>query len=49
MRLALLDTGSALPSPTRLQTGAIIERGADTLLIDCGSGVTHRLAQAAVD
>ncbi|OYR86129.1 hypothetical protein DJ84_00775 [Halorubrum ezzemoulense] len=49
MRLTVLGTGSALPSPTRLQTGAIIERGGDTLLVDCGSGVTHRLAQSALD
>jgi ribonuclease BN (tRNA processing enzyme) len=49
MRLTVLGTGSALPSPTRLQTGAIIERGGDTLLVDCGSGVTHRLAQSALN
>ena len=49
MRVTVLGTGSALPSPTRLQTGAIIERGAHALLVDCGSGVTHRLAQAALD
>jgi Metal-dependent hydrolases of the beta-lactamase superfamily III len=49
MRLTLLGTGSALPSSTRLQTGAIAERGGDTLLVDCGSGVTHRLAQSVID
>jgi ribonuclease BN (tRNA processing enzyme) len=49
MCLTLLGTGSALPSPTRLQTGAIIERSGDTLLVDYGSGITHRLAQAAID
>ncbi|MDB9281512.1 MBL fold metallo-hydrolase [Halorubrum ezzemoulense] len=49
MRLTLLGTGSALPSPTRLQTGAIVERGGDTFLVDCGSGITHRLAQSAID
>jgi ribonuclease BN (tRNA processing enzyme) len=49
MQVTVLGTGSALPSPTRLQTGAIIERGGDTLLVDCGSGVTHRLAQSALD
>ena len=49
MRLTLLGTGSSLPSPTRLQTGAVIERGDDTLLIDCGSGVTHRLVQSDID
>ena len=49
MRLTLLGTGSALPSPTRLQTGAIVERAGDTLLVDCGSGITRRLAQATID
>lgn len=49
MRLTLLGTGSALPSPTRLQPGAVIERGDDTLLVDCGSGVTHRLLQSDID
>jgi ribonuclease BN (tRNA processing enzyme) len=49
MRITLLGTGSALPSSTRLQTGAIVERGGDTLLVDCGSGITHRLAQSAID
>jgi ribonuclease BN (tRNA processing enzyme) len=49
MRITLLGTGSALPSSTRLQTGAIVERGGDTLLVDCGSGIPHRLAQSAID
>ena len=49
MRLTLLGTGSALPSPTRLQTRAIVERGGDTPLVDCGSGVTHRLAQSDIN
>ena len=49
MRITLLGTGSTLPSSTRLQTGAIVERGGDTLLVDCGSGITHRLAQSAID
>jgi ribonuclease BN (tRNA processing enzyme) len=47
--VTVLGTESALPSPTRVQTGAIIERGGNTFLIDCGSGITHRLAQAAID
>lgn len=49
MRLNLLGTGSALPSLTRLQTGAVIERGGESLLVDCGGGVTHRLAQSGID
>lgn len=49
MRLILLGTGSALPSPTRLQTGAVVQTAESTFLVDCGSGVTHRLAQSAID
>ena len=49
MRLTILGTGSALPSPTRLQTGAVVERADDSLLVDCGSGVCHRLAQSDID
>ena len=49
MRLTVLGTGSALPSPTRLQTGAAVECADESLLVDCGSGVCHRLAQSAID
>ncbi|TKX35660.1 MBL fold metallo-hydrolase [Halorubrum sp. CGM4_25_10-8A] len=49
MRLTLLGTGSALPSPTRLQTGAVLQHAESTLLVDCGSGITHRLAQSDID
>lgn len=48
MRLTLLGTGSALPSATRLQTGVHVERDGHHLLVDCGSGVVHRLAQAGI-
>jgi len=49
MQMTLLGTGSALPSPTRLQSGTLLETDEERLLVDCGSGVTHRLAQADVD
>ena len=49
MRLTILGTGSALLSPTRLQTGAVVEHADDTLLVDCGSGIAHRLAQSETD
>jgi ribonuclease BN (tRNA processing enzyme) len=49
MRVTLLGTGSALPSPTRLQTGSLLRHAESPLLVDCGSGVTHRLAQADID
>ena len=49
MRLTLLGTGSALLSPTRFPTGAIVQHAESTLHVDCGSGMTHRLAQSAID
>ena len=49
MRVTLLGTGSALPSPTRLQTGALVHHADSSLLVDCGSGITHRLAQSNID
>lgn len=48
MRLTLLGTGSAFPSPHRLQTGFHLMAGDDSLVIDCGSGVMHRLEQAGI-
>lgn len=49
MRVTLLGTGSAIPSPNRLQTGVLLEDASRTLLVDCGSGVVHRLAQHGTD
>jgi len=46
MELTFLGTGSALPSPTRLQSSLLVEADDHTLLVDCGSGAAHRLAQA---
>jgi len=48
MELTFLGTGSAFPSPTRLQSSLLIEDAGHTLLVDCGSGAAHRLAQAKV-
>jgi ribonuclease BN (tRNA processing enzyme) len=49
MEVTLLGTASALPSPDRLQSGTLIDWEQGRLLVDCGSGVTHRLAQAGID
>jgi len=49
MQVTFCGTGSALPSSTRLQTGIHIQHNGHHLLVDCGSGVTHRLAQAGID
>ena len=45
MRLTFLGTGSAMPTGSRMQSGYLLERGGNRLLIDCGSGVLHSLAQ----
>jgi ribonuclease BN (tRNA processing enzyme) len=44
MRVTFLGTGSAMPLPDRVQTGLLVESGDRSLLLDCGSGVLHRLA-----
>ncbi len=45
MRLTFLGTGSAMPTGERNQTGLLLEAGETRLLVDCGSGVLHRLAE----
>jgi len=45
MKLSFLGTGSAMPTGERFQTGLLLESGDDRLLVDCGSGVLHRLAR----
>jgi ribonuclease BN (tRNA processing enzyme) len=42
MRLTTLGTGTASPSQ-RVNAGHLVEAGAVTLLMDCGSGVAHRM------
>jgi ribonuclease BN (tRNA processing enzyme) len=42
MRLTTLGTGTASPS-TRVNAGHLVEAGPVTLLMDCGSGVAHRM------
>lgn len=51
MRVTFLGTGSAMPTGQRYQTGLLLEDpggGADPLLVDCGSGVLHGLADTDV-
>ncbi len=45
MRLVTVGTGTAAPHPRRVQAGALIDDGRVRLLIDCGSGVTFRMAE----
>ncbi|MEF8779854.1 MAG: MBL fold metallo-hydrolase [Haloferacaceae archaeon] len=46
VRVTLLGTGAALATGDRVQTGLLVERSEpdSTVLLDCGSGVLHRLA-----
>ncbi len=48
MRVTFLGTGSAMPVPDRVQTGLLVESDDRTLLVDCGAGVLHRLADTDV-
>jgi ribonuclease BN (tRNA processing enzyme) len=50
MRVTLLGTGTAMPDGDRYQSGALVESAdrSRRLLVDCGSGVVHRLAEAGV-
>ncbi len=44
MRVTVLGTAGASPYADRVQTGILVDRAPVRLLIDCGSGITHRLA-----
>jgi ribonuclease BN (tRNA processing enzyme) len=47
MRVTFLGTGSAMPTPDRVQTGVLVD-AERPFLVDCGSGVLHRLAATDV-
>jgi ribonuclease BN (tRNA processing enzyme) len=48
MHVTFLGTGSAMPTGERFQTGILVQNEGRTLLVDCGSGVLHRLQQSGV-
>lgn len=48
MEVTFLGTGSAMPTGSRMQTGLVLTSGRKSLLVDCGSGVLHRLASTEV-
>jgi len=48
MRITFLGTGSAMPTGERFQTGVLLSEDGRRLLVDCGSGVLHRLQQSGV-
>ena len=49
MRLTTLGTGTVSLTPGRACAGHLVEAGDVRLLLDCGSGVVHRMAEAGVD
>jgi ribonuclease BN (tRNA processing enzyme) len=49
MRLVALGTGTVSLSPARVCSGYLLHAGGVRLLIDCGSGVVHRLVQLGLD
>jgi ribonuclease BN (tRNA processing enzyme) len=49
MRLTTIGTGTASPSPARVNAGHLVEAGSVRLLMDCGSGVAHRMATLGLD
>jgi len=48
MQITFLGTGSAMPTGKRFQTGIVVQEADRTLLVDCGSGVLHRLEQSGI-
>jgi len=49
MRLRTIGTGTAAPHPTRVASAHLVEAGDVRLLLDCGSGAVHRMANLGVD
>ena len=49
MRLTTIGTGTAAPTPTRVCAGHLVEMGSVRLLLDCGSGVVHRMAGLGIE
>ncbi|MFN8581435.1 MAG: MBL fold metallo-hydrolase [Gemmatimonadaceae bacterium] len=48
MRITTVGTGTAAPHPRRVQSAVFIEVADLRLLIDCGSGAVHRMAELGV-
>ena len=48
MNVTFLGTGSAMPTGERFQTGILLQEAGRTVLVDCGSGVLHRLQQSGI-
>lgn len=48
LEVTFLGTGAAMPTGDRFQSGVLVSAGDRRLLVDCGSGVLHRLQQCGV-
>jgi ribonuclease BN (tRNA processing enzyme) len=48
MEVTFLGTGSAMPTGERYQAGLVVEDDGRPLLVDCGSGILHRLEQSGI-
>lgn len=49
MKLTILGSGAAVPSPRRGMSGYLLEVGGDTVVLDTGPGTMHRLMKAGTD
>src|SRR5690349_18133665 len=49
MRLTTIGTGTISLTPHRACAGHLVEAGAVRLLLDCGSGVMHRMSELGID
>lgn len=49
LRLEVLGSGAPVPTGDRVQTGLLVETDETRVLIDCGSGVLHRLVRSETD
>jgi ribonuclease BN (tRNA processing enzyme) len=49
MRLTTIGTGTAAPHPYRVCAGHLLEARDVRLLLDCGSGVVHRMASFGIN
>lgn len=48
MELTFLGTGAAMPTGDRFQSGIVLGESDRRLLVDCGSGILHRLQQSGI-
>lgn len=49
MKLTTIGTGTTVPHATRVCSAQLVAAGEVRLLLDCGSGAVHRMAQLSID